>query len=53
MESARGSRSVRLQRKKVGGDYQSLGFSVKGGCEHGIPIVVSNVERNGPAGNVV
>ncbi|XP_019856326.1 PREDICTED: protein kibra-like [Amphimedon queenslandica] len=51
MESARGSRSVRLQRKKAGGagDYQSLGFSVKGGCEHGIPIVVSSVEKNGPA----
>ena len=51
MESARGSRSVRIERKKAGGgDYQSLGISVKGGCEHGIPIVVSSVEKNGPAG---
>ena len=54
MESARGSRSVRIERKKAGGgDYQSLGISVKGGCEHGIPIVVSSVEKNGPAGQFI
>ena len=50
MESARGSRSVRIERKKAGGgDYQSLGISVK----RGIPIVVSSVEKNGPAGQFI
>ncbi len=35
MNSTRGTRTLRLQRKKSG-----LDFSVKGGTEHGIPIVV-------------
>ena len=47
MESLRGTRTVKLERKKTG-----LGFSFKGGCEHGISIVVSDVEKNGAAGTV-
>ena len=34
-----------LQRKKSG-----LEFSVKGGTEHGIPLVVSWIKENGTAG---
>lgn len=45
MISARGTKTVRLQRKKSG-----LDFSVKGGKEHGIPIVVSWIKENGAAG---
>lgn len=45
MDSVRGTRTVRLQRKKSG-----LGFSVKGGKEHGVPIVVSWIKPNGVAG---
>ena len=45
MDSVRGTKSVRLQRRKG-----SLGFSIKGGIEHGIPIVVSEVEGGGAAG---
>ena len=45
MESAHGTKTVRLQRKKSG-----LDFSVKGGREHGIPIVVSWIKENGAAG---
>ena len=47
MNSARGTRTVRLQRKASGFD-----FSVKGGREHGIPIVVSWVKQNGAAGEI-
>lgn len=47
MNSVRGTRSVRLQRRKSG-----LGFSIKGGSEHGIPIVVSDVETNTSAGKM-
>ena len=47
MDSVRGTRSVRLQRRKSG-----LGFSIKGGSEHGIPIVVSDVETNTSAGKI-
>lgn len=45
MISARGTKTVSLQRKKSG-----LDFSVKGGKEHGIPIVVSWIKENGAAG---
>lgn len=45
MDSVRGTKRVRLQRRKSG-----LGFSIKGGSEHGIPIVVSDVEKAGSAG---
>lgn len=45
MNSARGTRTVRLQRKQSGFD-----FSVKGGREHGIPVVVSWIKENGAAG---
>ena len=45
MDSAHGTRTVHLQRKRTG-----LGFSVKGGKEHGIPIVVSWIKENGAAG---
>lgn len=45
MDSAHGTKTVRLQRKKNG-----LGFSVKGGHEHGIPIVVSSIKDDGAAG---
>lgn len=48
MNSARGTRTVRLQRKQSGFD-----FSVKGGREHGIPVVVSWIKENGAAGNKV
>ena len=48
MISAHGTKSVRLQRKKSG-----LDFSVKGGKEHGIPIVVSWIKENGAAGNLL
>jgi len=46
MISARGTKTVSLQRKKSG-----LDFSVKGGKEHGIPIVVSWIKENGAAGS--
>ena len=45
MNSARGTKTVRLQRKKSG-----LDFSVKGGKEHGIPIVVSWIKAGGITG---
>ena len=45
MNSARGTKTVTLQRKKSG-----LEFSVKGGTEHGIPVVVSWIKENGTAG---
>ena len=48
MNSARGTRTVRLQRKQSGFD-----FSVKGGREHGIPVVVSWIKDNGAAGKKV
>lgn len=48
MNSARGTRTVRLQRKQSGFD-----FSVKGGREHGIPVVVSWIKENGAAGKKV
>ncbi len=44
MLSTRGAKTVHLQRKKSG-----LDFSVKGGKEHGIPIVVSWIKENGAA----
>lgn len=44
MDSVR-AKTVRLQRRKTG-----LGFSIKGGIEHGIPVVVSDVEKGGSAG---
>lgn len=47
MHSARGTRTVRLHRKPSG-----LDFSVKGGHEHGIPIVVCWVKEKGAAGKV-
>ena len=45
MNSAHGTKTVTLQRKKSG-----LEFSVKGGTEHGIPVVVSWIKENGTAG---
>ena len=45
MNSAKGARTVRLPRAKSG-----LGFSIKGGKEHGIPIVVSWIQDGGAAG---
>ena len=36
-------RILRVEKKKG-----SLGFSVKGGKEHGIPIVVSEIDKKGP-----
>ena len=42
MISARGIKTVRLQRRKSG-----LGFSIKGGAEHGIGVVVSSIEEGG------
>ena len=36
-------RIVRVEKKQG-----SLGFCIKGGKEHGIPIVVSEIEKNGP-----
>ena len=45
MDSVHGTKTVRLHRKKSG-----LDFSVKGGQEHGIPIVVSWIKDNGAAG---
>ena len=48
MDSVHGTKTVRLQRKKGG-----LGFSVKGGQEHGVPIVVSWIKPNGAAGRSV
>ena len=45
MNSARGTRTVRLHRKQSGFE-----FSVKGGLEHGIPVVVSWVKERGAAG---
>ena len=48
MDSVHGTKTVRLQRKKTG-----LDFSVKGGIEHGVPIVVSWIKPNGAAGMCV
>ena len=45
MNSVRGTKTVTLQRKK-----SELEFSVKGGNEHGIPVVVSWMKENGTAG---
>ena len=45
MISAKGSKTVHLQRKKSG-----LGFSIKGGQEHGIGVVVSWIKQGGAAG---
>ena len=45
MISARGTKTVRLQRRKSG-----LDFSIKGGSEHGIGVVVSWIKEGG-AGN--
>lgn len=42
MDSIHGYRTVRVQKRKG-----SLGFSIKGGSEHGIPVVVSEIERIG------
>ena len=39
------TRIVRVKRGKAG-----LGFSLKGGKEHGIPILVCDVERKGATG---
>ena len=44
MLSSKGAKTVRLQKKKSG-----LDFSVKGGKEHGIPIVVSWIKEGGVA----
>ena len=46
MDSIHGYRTVRVQKRKG-----SLGFSIKGGSEHGIPVVVSEIERIGQSGN--
>ena len=46
MDSIHGYRTVRVQKRKG-----SLGFSIKGGSEHGIPVVVSEIERIGRSGN--
>lgn len=45
MLSSRGIKTIRLQRKRSG-----LDFSVKGGKEHGIPIVISWIKPGGVAG---
>ena len=45
MNSIRGTRTVRLQRTKTG-----LDFSVKGGKEHGIPVVISWILETSLAG---
>lgn len=42
MISARGTKTVRLQRRKSG-----LDFSIKGGSEHGIGVVVSWIKEGG------
>lgn len=42
MLSARGTKTVRLQRRRGG-----LGFSIKGGREHGIGVVISWIEEGG------
>ena len=42
MLSARGTRTIRLQRRKSG-----LDFSIKGGKEHGIGVVVSWIKEGG------
>ena len=39
------TRVVRVKRGKAG-----LGFSLKGGSEHGIPILVCDVEKKGATG---
>ncbi len=45
MISIRGTKLVRLQRRK-----QGLDFSIKGGREHGIGVVVSWIKEGGAAG---
>lgn len=42
MLSARGTKTVRVQRRKSG-----LDFSIKGGREHGIGVVVSWIKEGG------
>ena len=42
MISARGTKTVRIQRRKSG-----LDFSIKGGREHGIGVVVSEIKEGG------
>ena len=42
MISARGTKTVRIQRRKSG-----LDFSIKGGREHGIGVVVSDIKEGG------
>ena len=44
MISARGTRTVSIKRKKTG-----LDFSIKGGKEHGIGVVVSWIKEGGAA----
>ena len=44
MISARGTRAVSIKRKKSG-----LEFSIKGGKEHGIGVVVSWIKEGGAA----
>ena len=48
MYSVRGAKQVTVQRKKRG-----LGFSVKGGKEHGIPILVSSIETDCASGSAL
>lgn len=42
MLSARGTKTIRLQRRKSG-----LDFSIKGGKEHGIGVVISWIKEGG------
>ena len=47
MISIRSTKTVKLRKGATG-----LDFEVKGGTEHGIPIVVSRVHAGGVAGTV-
>lgn len=47
MISIRSAKTVKLRKGATG-----LDFEVKGGTEHGIPIVVSRVHAGGVAGTV-
>ena len=47
MISIRSTKTVKLRKGATG-----LDFEVKGGTEHGIPIVVSRVHTGGVAGTV-
>jgi hypothetical protein len=46
MESVRGIRTckIKLEKKKGG-----LGLSIKGGAEHGIPVIISGIDKSSPA----